>query len=90
MLGCGLLRREVLQQAGRHDVGWAAGLGLERFAMRMFKIPDIRLFWSKDERFLSQFKAGQINEYKPYSKYPGCYKDISFYLPTKFMENDLH
>lgn len=29
--------------------------------MVLFDISDIRLFWSRDSRFLSQFKAGQLN-----------------------------
>eukprot|EP00955_Chlamydomonas_euryale_P075548 362355-Chlamydomonas_euryale.AAC.17 len=37
---------------------WAFGLGLERLAMVLFEVPDIRLFWSGDARFLGQFKAG--------------------------------
>ena len=49
--------------------------------MVLFSIPDIRLFWSTDPRFLSQFKQGQITTFKPYSKYPECYKDMSFWLP---------
>ncbi|EOD27745.1 phenylalanine tRNA synthtetase [Emiliania huxleyi CCMP1516] len=48
--------------------GWAFGLGLERLAMVLFEIPDIRLFWTGDERFTSQFKAGQLTKFKPYSK----------------------
>ena len=27
-------------------------------------IPDIRLFWSTDERFLSQFTEGEVNKFK--------------------------
>jgi len=40
-----------------------------------------RLFWSQDERFLNQFKEGKMKKFIPYSKYPPCYKDISFWLP---------
>eukprot|EP00622_Pseudochattonella_farcimen_P007855 FR743956.1.p1 GENE.FR743956.1~~FR743956.1.p1 ORF type:complete len:129 (+),score=20.13 FR743956.1:233-619(+) len=68
--------------------GWAFGLGLERLAMVLFKIPDIRLFWSKDERLIKQFKNGDVVTFKSYSKYPPCYKDISFWLPEGFEEND--
>lgn len=64
-----------------HKQGWAFGLGLERIAMVLFSIPDIRLFWSQDDRFLSQFRAGEISTFKPYSKYPECYKDLAFWLP---------
>lgn len=61
VLGCGVIHKEVLDMAGRSDRrGWAFGLGLERLAMILFKIPDIRLFWSDDKRFHSQFKEGQI------------------------------
>ena len=75
---------------GVHDsISWAFGLGLERIAMILFSIPDIRLFWSQDPRFLSQFTAGEINTFKPYSKYPACYKDVSFWLPdTGLHDND--
>lgn len=72
-------------------LGWAFGLGLERIAMVLFSIPDIRLFWSQDPRFLSQFAQDEITTFKPYSRYPECYKDFSFWTAqgeATFHEND--
>jgi len=64
------------------------GIGLERIAMKMFEIPDIRFFWSEDSRFSDQFASGDINvKFKPYSKYPPCLKDISFWIPPNFSSN---
>lgn len=84
ILGCGVVLQKTLETAGMgHKSGWAFGLGLERIAMVLFGIKDIRLFWSKDERFLSQFSDGQITEFQPYSKYPPCYRDMSFWLPKE-------
>lgn len=82
VLGCGVIHPQVLQNAGRTgEQGWAFGLGLERLAMILFQIPDIRLFWSQDKRFHEQFTSGQIITFQPYSKFPPCYKDMSFWLP---------
>lgn len=93
VLGCGMIHPNILRNAGRPtDKGWAFGLGLERLAMILFQIPDIRLFWTADERFHSQFASGEIIQFQSYSKYPPCYKDISFWIPLdrKFHANDLN
>lgn len=58
VLGCGVVEDGVMNNAGRNgEIGWAFGLGLERLAMVLFSIPDIRLFWSEDPRFSAQFKV---------------------------------
>ena len=72
-------------------VAWAFGLGLERIAMVLFQIPDIRLFWSQDSRFLHQFKSGVVSQFQPYSKYPSTSKDVSFWLNDRDVhENDVY
>ena len=87
VLGCGVIHREVMQNANQPTKhGWAFGLGLERLAMVLFDIPDIRLFWSEDVRFTTQFEEGKITKFVPYSKYPMCYKDVSFWLPAPTTE----
>ena len=48
--------------------------------MILFDIPDIRIFWSQDERFLSQFQPGRISKFVPFSKYPPTSRDISFWI----------
>ncbi|MCJ1259407.1 hypothetical protein MMC24_007244 [Lignoscripta atroalba] len=82
LLGCGVVKQDLLSNAGvPNQIGWAFGVGLERVAMLLFSIPDIRLFWSKDTRFLSQFSSsGSIGRFVPFSKYPACYKDVAFWL----------
>ena len=37
--------------------GFAFGMGIERIAMLLYQIDDIRLFYENDVRFLSQFRG---------------------------------
>jgi len=56
VLGCGIIEQEVLDNGGvQQKVGWAFGLGLERLAMRLFNVNDIRVFWSENEKIKEQF-----------------------------------
>ena len=58
VLGCGMVDPNVLKAVGYDpDVytGFAAGLGVERFAMIQHKIDDIRRLYNSDQRFLQQF-----------------------------------
>jgi phenylalanyl-tRNA synthetase alpha chain len=108
VLGCGVIQPAICRhfgaEAGRSAesvAGWAFGLGLERLAMILFDIPDIRLFWSDDPRFHQQFApptpaasphspaAFRPIRFQAFSKYPPCPKDLSFFVPASFHENDL-
>ena len=58
VLGAGMVHPNVLRMAGIDPEvysGWAFGMGLERLAMRRFKIADLRLIFENDIRFLEQF-----------------------------------
>jgi phenylalanyl-tRNA synthetase alpha chain len=58
IMGCGMVDPNVLQNCNIDSekyTGYAFGLGLERIAMLIYQIPDIRLFFENDVRFLNQF-----------------------------------
>lgn len=58
ILGAGMVHPAVLENVGydpERYTGFAFGMGLERVAMLRYGIPDIRLFYEGDVRFLSQF-----------------------------------
>jgi phenylalanyl-tRNA synthetase alpha chain len=65
LLGCGMVDPNVLEKVneGRGDraydpeifSGYAFGMGLDRLAMALFGLPDIRLLIENDQRFLAQF-----------------------------------
>jgi phenylalanyl-tRNA synthetase alpha chain len=95
VLGCGIMQQQILENAGADGNGtkraWAFGIGLERIAMPLFKIPDIRIFWSENKRFMSQFEGGEIVEFQPLvslKDFPANNKDISMWVPDSFADND--
>jgi phenylalanyl-tRNA synthetase alpha chain len=58
ILGCGMVHPNVLNAAGvdsERYTGWAFGMGPARIAMSRHDIPDIRLLYDSDVRFLEQF-----------------------------------
>lgn len=60
VLGCGMVDPQVLENCGIDSekyTGFAFGMGIERQAMMLYGINDIRLFFENDVRFLNQFKA---------------------------------
>ncbi|MDE0110161.1 MAG: phenylalanine--tRNA ligase subunit alpha [Bryobacterales bacterium] len=59
VLGCGMIDPNVLRNAGldpERYQGFAAGFGLDRFAMLKYSIDDIPLMYQGDARFLRQFR----------------------------------
>ncbi|MBX2816433.1 MAG: phenylalanine--tRNA ligase subunit alpha [Saprospiraceae bacterium] len=60
IMGCGMVDPNVLDLCGIDSEkysGFAFGMGLERQAMRKYKISDIRHLYENDVRFLRQFKS---------------------------------
>ncbi len=58
ILGAGMVHPSVLQASGvdaERYTGWAFGMGPGRIAMQRFGVPDIRLLYDSDMRFLEQF-----------------------------------
>lgn len=69
-------------------------LNLDHLATLVFSIPDWRLLWTWDPRFLASFKPGtQVPAtFRPFSLYPPSYThDVSFWMePDTFDELDFH
>jgi phenylalanyl-tRNA synthetase alpha chain len=58
MGGCGVVDPNVFAQVGYDPERWsgfAFGLGIDRIAMLRHGIPDLRLHWENDLRYLEQF-----------------------------------
>lgn len=60
ILGCGMVDPNVLEACNidsQKYTGFAFGMGIERIAMLLYGIKDIRHYFENDVRFLKQFKA---------------------------------
>ena len=60
IMGCGMVDPMVLKNVNidpNEYSGYAFGMGIERIAMLLYQVDDIRLFYENDKRFLSQFKG---------------------------------
>ncbi|MDN6279556.1 MAG: phenylalanine--tRNA ligase subunit alpha [Psychroflexus sp.] len=60
IMGCGMVDPNVLKNVGidpNEYSGFAFGMGIERIAMLLYQIEDIRMFYENDIRFLKQFKS---------------------------------
>ena len=60
ILGCGMVHPNVLENCKMDSnkyTGFAIGMGIERIAMLLYQINDLRLFSENDVRFLKQFTS---------------------------------
>lgn len=60
IMGCGMVDPNVLTNCNidpKEYSGYAFGMGIERIAMLLYQIGDIRMFFENDIRFLEQFKT---------------------------------
>jgi phenylalanyl-tRNA synthetase alpha chain len=60
ILGCGMVHPKVLENCNIDSnkyTGFAFGMGIERIAMLLYQINDLRLFSENDVRFLRQFTS---------------------------------
>ncbi|NND62842.1 MAG: phenylalanine--tRNA ligase subunit alpha [Flavobacteriaceae bacterium] len=60
IMGCGMVDPNVLDNCGIDSSeysGFAFGMGIDRIALLLHQIPDIRMFSENDIRFLEQFKG---------------------------------
>jgi phenylalanyl-tRNA synthetase alpha chain len=60
ILGCGMIHPVVFENCGidpEEWTGFAFGMGIERVAVVRYGIPDMRLMFENDPRFLAQFPA---------------------------------
>lgn len=60
IMGCGMVDPNVLKNCNINPeefTGYAFGMGVERIAMLLYQISDIRMFYENDIRFLEQFKT---------------------------------
>ncbi|KAJ6653943.1 hypothetical protein lerEdw1_007575 [Lerista edwardsae] len=74
------------------EMVWAS-LNLDLLAMHVCEIPDWRLLWTSDERFLNQFLGEALGPFTNFSLYPPSYvHDVSFWVPEggEFNEIDFH
>ena len=58
IMGAGMVHPEIIEAAGYDSgryTGFAAGMGVERIAMPLYEVDDIRNFYQNDLRFLAQF-----------------------------------
>ena len=79
------MKQEILDRAGAADkMSWSCGIGIDRLAMVLYDIPDIRLLHNKNAKFSCQFSS---MIFEPHcSSCPTFYREVAFKLPQNMDE----
>lgn len=90
ILECGLIKEAILKNAGldaQKYSGWALGMGLDRLAMTLKGISDVRYLRSNNPKI-----AEQMTNLEPYievSNQPAIKRDMSYSVPLGYVEEDI-
>lgn len=90
ILECGLLGKDIIKLNGIDPdkvSGLAAGPGLDRLAMTLKDLPDIRLLRSDNLKIKAQMY--DLEEYRPVSLQPAITRDMSYSVPKEYVEEDI-
>ena len=83
----GIMHQEILDKAGATDgINWNCAFGLDRVAMVLYDIPDIRLLSSKNEKLIASLseKPGLFKS----ELVPSYLKEIVFFIPDDINHAD--
>ena len=90
--GCSLgggrcrVHRSVCKSPGTHNLGF---LALPWTAI-VCPQASFQASGCSARRFTEQFREGDLGtKFKPFSKFPPCYKDVAFWISDRFTENNL-
>uniref|UniRef100_A0A3Q3J0T6 FDX-ACB domain-containing protein n=1 Tax=Monopterus albus TaxID=43700 RepID=A0A3Q3J0T6_MONAL len=91
----GLVGKVFASNAGEHisHVSITVSLNLDLLAVLLFSLPDWRLLWSHDQRFLKQFALcpSPGTPFQPFSLFPEHFSfDISFWTGPTWEEKKFH
>jgi phenylalanyl-tRNA synthetase alpha chain len=90
ILECGLINDAILKAAELDPTthsGWALGMGLDRLAMTLKDIPDIRYLRSTNPKIADQMK--NLSPYQEVSNQPAIKRDMSYSVPNTYVEEDI-
>jgi phenylalanyl-tRNA synthetase alpha chain len=90
ILECGLIKDDILGNAGLDPgeySGWALGMGLDRLAMTLKGIPDIRYLRSVNPKIAQQMT--DLEPYREVSRQPAIQRDMSYSVPKSYVEEDI-